>query len=313
MLMDSTEVLQKDLREELNNLLEIYEDLFTVEDGSNLILHAPVPYAEGAATFICKVPTNYPTEPVRTEAVKIEGVPQELQSTLVAMLELQGLICCENETYDRAGDPILFDLISEVRTALAWELTEEEMEELVAEAEAKPEPEVDDSNANNDATETIDDPADWQTYEAEKRAVAESRRRNKKSAAQQVDEAEADAVTNPTKVTLTGNAAWKARLQAGETVSFRGGGNSLAPLIKSGECCTYAPVFKHEDVKVRDVVFCQVKGRFWGHMVKKKTLVHRGRDDEPDVYSYTISNIHGHENGDTTLEKIYGKVIAVSK
>jgi len=87
----------------------------------------------------------------------------------------------------------------------------------------------------------------------------------------------------------------------------------LAPLIKSGECCTYAPVFKHEDVKERDVVFCQVKGRFWGHMVKKKTLTQRGRDGEPDVYSFTISNIHGHENGDCKLENIYGRVVAVSK
>ena len=48
-------------------------------------------------------------------------------------------------------------------------------------------------------------------------------------------------------------------------------------------------------------------------MVKNKTLVHRGRDGEPDVYNFTISNIHGHENGDTTLDKIYGRVIAVSK
>ena len=47
--------------------------------------------------------------------------------------------------------------------------------------------------------------------------------------------------------------------------------------------------------------------------MKKKTLVSRGRDGEPDVYSYTIANIHGHENGDTKLENIYGRVIAVSK
>ena len=70
---------------------------------------------------------------------------------------------------------------------------------------------------------------------------------------------------------------------------------------------------RHEDVKVRDVVFCQVKGRFWGHMVKRKTLVQRGRDGDPDVFSYTIANIHGHENGDCKLEHIYGRVIAVSK
>jgi len=105
-------------------------------------------------------------------------------------------------------------------------------------------------------------------------------------------------------VTLTGNAAWKARLQAGETVEFRGGGNSLHPRIKSGECCRYVPVFKHDDIKEKDIVFCQIKGRFWGHMVKRKTFV-GGRDE----FEYTISNIHGWENGTCTLEHIYGKVI----
>eukprot|EP00927_Polykrikos_kofoidii_P042655 TRINITY_DN36696_c0_g1_i1.p1 TRINITY_DN36696_c0_g1~~TRINITY_DN36696_c0_g1_i1.p1 ORF type:complete len:362 (-),score=52.85 TRINITY_DN36696_c0_g1_i1:105-1133(-) len=101
-------------------------------------------------------------------------------------------------------------------------------------------------------------------------------------------------------VVLTGNAAWKARLQAGETVCFRGGGNSLHPRIKSGECCRYEPVFKHEDIKEKDVVFCQIKGRYWGHIVKKKDA----RQNE-----YTISNIHGWENGTCRLENIYGKVV----
>ena len=58
--------------------------------------------------------------------------------------------------------------------------------------------------------------------------------------------------------------AWKARLQAGETVEFRGGGHSLHPRIKSGECCKYQPVFKHEDVKEYDLVVCQIKGRTGG-------------------------------------------------
>jgi hypothetical protein len=103
---------------------------------------------------------------------------------------------------------------------------------------------------------------------------------------------------------LTGNAAWKARLQAGETVAFRGGGNSLHPRIKSGECCRYAPVASHEDVKAKDVVFCQIKGRYWSHLVKKKTFV-----GGKDAYEYTISNIHGWENGTITLGHVYGKVI----
>ena len=54
--------------------------------------------------------------------------------------------------------------------------------------------------------------------------------------------------TRNTNRQLTGNDAYKARLQAGETVQFRGGGNSLHPRIKSGECCKYQPVRTHEDV-----------------------------------------------------------------
>ena len=79
----------------------------------------------------------------------------------------------------------------------------------------------------------------------------------------------------------------------------------MHPRIKSGECCQYTPVFRHDDIKEKDIVFCQIKGRYWGHMVKKKTFV--GGDDE---FEYTISNIHGFENGTCKLENIYGKVIA---
>mmetsp|Transcript_34512 Transcript_34512/g.60129 ORF Transcript_34512/g.60129 Transcript_34512/m.60129 type:complete len:349 (+) Transcript_34512:87-1133(+) len=135
---------------------------------------------------------------------------------------------------------------------------------------------------------------------------------NAHRAAGEVDDGSADGVVDhhvATRVggttTLTGNAAWKARLQAGEIVEFRGKGNSLHPRIKSGECCRYAPVFTHDDIKEKDVVFCQIKGRYWDHLVKKKTFI-GGRDE----YEYTISNIHGWENGTCTLPYIYGKVIA---
>ena len=103
---------------------------------------------------------------------------------------------------------------------------------------------------------------------------------------------------------LTGHAAYKRRLQNGEIVQFRGGGNSLAPRIRSGECCKYAPVKTHEDIKQKDIVFCTIKGRYWTHLVKKKTFV--GGKDE---FLYTISNIKGFENGTIPLGNIYGKCI----
>ena len=116
------------------------------------------------------------------------------------------------------------------------------MEQLVAEADTSLE--IDESE---DWPE--EDGAEWMQYEADKKAAAEEQQRA--NWAQEKAPVEDDVATK--SITLTGNAAWKVRLQDGETVSFRGGGNSLAPLIKSGECCTYAPVRKHEDVKVRDV------------------------------------------------------------
>jgi hypothetical protein len=99
---------------------------------------------------------------------------------------------------------------------------------------------------------------------------------------------------------LTGRAAYIARLQAGETVSFRESGNSMTPRIKSRQKCTYEPVTGAADVKVGDAVFCKVGGNYYTHLISAI------RGDE-----YQIGNNHGHVNGWVTLEKIYGKVVAV--
>ena len=83
---------------------------------------------------------------------------------------------------------------------------------------------------------------------------------------------------------------------------MRSNGNSLARIgIKSGYCCKYGPVSSHDDVNEGDVVFCQIKRRYWQHMVKNKTYVGGQRK-----WTYTISNADGHENGRTTLDLIYG-------
>ena len=102
------------------------------------------------------------------------------------------------------------------------------------------------------------------------------------------------------KPVLTGKAAYIARLRAGETVSFREGGNSMTPRIKSRQKCTYSPVAAPDDVKVGDAVFCKVGGSYFTHLI---TAI---RGDQ-----YQISNNHGHVNGWTTLNHIYGKVINI--
>jgi hypothetical protein len=99
---------------------------------------------------------------------------------------------------------------------------------------------------------------------------------------------------------LTGKAAYIARLRAGETVSFREGGNSMTPRIKSRQKCTYSPVRSSADIKVGDAVFCKVGGSYYTH------LITAARGDQ-----YQISNNHGHVNGWITIDSIFGKVIAI--
>jgi hypothetical protein len=99
---------------------------------------------------------------------------------------------------------------------------------------------------------------------------------------------------------LMGKDAWIARLRAGETVSFREGGNSMTPRIKSREKCTYSPVTSIDDIKVGDAVFCRVGGSYFTHLV---TAI-RGEQVQ-------ISNNHGHVNGWTSISNVFGKVIRV--
>jgi hypothetical protein len=116
---------------------------------------------------------------------------------------------------------------------------------------------------------------------------------------------DAAAAAEDKRPTLTGNAAYIARLRAGESVSFRSKGNSMTPRIKSGQKCTYTPVTKREDVQVGDMVFCRVKGNIYTHLI---TAI---RGDQVQGFEFQISNNRGRVNGWTSLENIYGKVVLV--
>ncbi len=88
------------------------------------------------------------------------------------------------------------------------------------------------------------------------------------------------------------------QLQRGETVSYRGRGNSMTPKVYSGQKVTVEPV-KIEDIQVGDAVFCRVKGSYYLHLVTGK------REDG----SVQISNAHGHVNGWT--RHVFGKLVKV--
>jgi hypothetical protein len=102
------------------------------------------------------------------------------------------------------------------------------------------------------------------------------------------------------------NVVVKEALQAGNTVAFRSSGNSLHPWVHSGDSCTYVPVNGPMDIRLHDVVFCEVQpgNRFYAHVVKK-IVTKRGR------LRFTIANLEGRENGWCEMEHIYGKLVHV--
>lgn len=90
-----------------------------------------------------------------------------------------------------------------------------------------------------------------------------------------------------------------AKLKAGETVSFRPRGNSMAGKIESGQLCTVAPV-DAAALAVGDIVLCKVKGREYLHLIK---AVQGPR--------FQIGNNRGRVNGWVSANAIYGRCVAV--
>lgn len=88
------------------------------------------------------------------------------------------------------------------------------------------------------------------------------------------------------------------RLQAGETFTTSEKGNSMVPLIKSGQEHVLAPT-TWEECNEGDIVYCKVKGNYFTHLVKAKNS-ERG---------LLIGNNRGGTNGWT--KNVWGKVIEV--
>lgn len=88
------------------------------------------------------------------------------------------------------------------------------------------------------------------------------------------------------------------RLQAGESFVTSEKGNSMVPLIHSGQEHMLAPITL-ENVEVGDIVYCKVKGNFYTHLVKAKN----------EQKGLLIGNNRGGVNGWT--KAVYGKVIEV--
>ena len=87
------------------------------------------------------------------------------------------------------------------------------------------------------------------------------------------------------------------KLQRGESFTTSARGNSMQPLIASGQKHKLSPA-TWEEVYVNDIVYCRVGGKFYTHLVKAKS-------DK----GVLISNNKGHVNGWTT--SVYGKVVEI--
>lgn len=88
------------------------------------------------------------------------------------------------------------------------------------------------------------------------------------------------------------------RLLKGESFITSEKGNSMTPIIKSGQNHKLSPA-QWETVVPGDIVYCRVHGRYYTHLVKAKDPI-RG---------CLIGNNHGRINGWT--KQIYGKVTEI--
>lgn len=84
-------------------------------------------------------------------------------------------------------------------------------------------------------------------------------------------------------------------LEEGKTFETCAKGNSMTPLVKNGQKYILEPA-KLENIKVGDIVFCKVHGKYFNHLVT-------GLDEQKGAQ---ISNNHGHVNGWT--KQIFGKI-----
>jgi len=87
------------------------------------------------------------------------------------------------------------------------------------------------------------------------------------------------------------------RLKSGETFYTNEHGNSMTPILVSGQVHRLTPA-KVEDVQIGDIVYCKVRGHYYTHLVKAK-----GKK------GCFIGNNKGGINGWT--KQIFGKVIEI--
>lgn len=87
-------------------------------------------------------------------------------------------------------------------------------------------------------------------------------------------------------------------LREGETCVVVGYGQSMTPILKSGQAVVCEPVTEKTPLSKNDIVLVKVAGHFYLHKI---SAIKNGN-------SYQISNNHGHVNGWVSRNQIFGIV-----
>lgn len=97
------------------------------------------------------------------------------------------------------------------------------------------------------------------------------------------------------------NAISAKKLQEGETIVVIGYGQSMTPIMKSGQPALVEPVTEDSVLNKNDIVLCRVNGHYYLHKIWSVK----------NNNSYLIGNNHGHANGTVSRKNIFGIVTKI--
>lgn len=94
------------------------------------------------------------------------------------------------------------------------------------------------------------------------------------------------------------NAITAQKLREGHTCHVTGYGQSMTPILKSGQTVVCEPVTQETKLNKNDIVLCKVGGHYYLHKIVATKAGDR----------FTIGNNHGHINGTIGRRNIFGVV-----
>ena len=90
------------------------------------------------------------------------------------------------------------------------------------------------------------------------------------------------------------------KLLRGEVCLVQGFGNSMTPILKSGQVCEVSPINDYSLLKKGNIVLCKVRGNVYLHLISAI----KGNQ-------FQISNNHKHVNGWILKNNLFGVVTKI--